>query len=177
MSPELARGNRIIFWKKADTWSLGIILYLMLFQQYPPWIKTLEDGSMGVVLDRYYDFICVRGNLEAFLEMNGINYLPVHALLQNILRANPLDRWSTDIILDWFDEAEEENAFEEEHVEPAVVSLSDFSEISCTVRARARPSAMASARARPRARARVREEEHVEPAVVSLSDFSEISRN
>ena len=102
-----------MYWQKVDVWALGITLYFMLFQQPPAWSSrqevqrsmTSEDVFVNVTMqttdvwDQTFQLICEQGKLQQYLEGNGINYLPVHEILQNMLRSDPRQRWSTDEIL------------------------------------------------------------------------------
>ena len=84
----------------------------MLFEGPPPWslgrdaygnVTTMQTTD---VWDPAFQLICEQGLFQQYLEGNGIDFMPVHDLLQNMFRSDPQQRWSTDQILDhpWLSE-------------------------------------------------------------------------
>ena len=79
----------------------------MLFREPPPWCVGEDSDGRPIItvtntIHPAYTIICVPeqpGSLQQYLEGNGIEFLPAHDLLQNMLCGNPQDRFSTTDIL------------------------------------------------------------------------------
>lgn len=82
----------------------------MLYKYPPEWSRKVDeytgeiDLEMTKIWDPAYQSICKDGKYREYIEGNGMEYLPVHDLLQNIFQDDPKKRISTDQILmhDWF---------------------------------------------------------------------------
>ena len=105
LAPEIVNFDLEIHWKKVDVWALGISLWAMLFKSYPAWCFT-ETNEQNQKVFRHtnihcptFQMVCKRGELREFLEYNDIPFLLVHDLLQNMLRMDPQQRYSTEQVL------------------------------------------------------------------------------
>ena len=78
-APEVIRGDTSLCWRAVDVWALGIILYSMIFHQFPPWNRKVDpqSGQIATVAtdinDRTFHIVCRHGRLGELLSKNGIN--------------------------------------------------------------------------------------------------------
>lgn len=92
--------NRVIDWRKADVWALGVSLFSMLMEENPPWVL---QGEVANPLDPIFQCICRERRLHEFIALNAEDFEEISTdaidLLQQMLIENPDERITINGIL------------------------------------------------------------------------------
>ncbi len=100
LNPLMQDQTRLIDWRKADVWALGVSLFSIMMGQNPPWVL---DGEVANPYDPAFQCICRERRLADFLDYNTDEFPEISGeatdLLQMMFIENPDERCTVDDIL------------------------------------------------------------------------------